>query len=47
MKRLKQIKVLSDPSSILGTQVKVERESQLHTCPHNENKNIKKPKPSL
>lgn len=43
MKRLKQVKVLSDSSSILGIQVKVERETQLHICLHNENLKIKKP----
>lgn len=47
MKRLKQVKVLSDTSSILGTQVKVERESQLHIGLYNENLKIKKPEQSL
>lgn len=47
IKRLKQVKVLSDPSSILGTQVKVERENQLHIGLYNENLKIKKPEQSL
>lgn len=47
IKRLKQVKVLSDPSSILGNQVKVERENQLHIGLYNENLKIKKPEQSL